>query len=401
MPYAGLASLAAAFVAGAAVSWQARGSLFGGGVAAPSTPTSGPRSARPTLTAEVSAGLAAEAAARAVRGGGCLLPPSHDVDRPFSLPLTDTFGKTLNLEAVTRPWGPGGGAENRHGPRPEVVELEAPPADAAAFLRDFVHPGVPFVLRGHARAAGWAAPEKWTDAYLRETVGHLPMPLRTSKFNDGTYHYAHGLSAAEVRPVSDFIDRVNSSEASRYYLAQGDLFGGRAPGRMAALLDDLVVPPWAAALDLKHIQLWFGAATIRNPAHYDANENVLVMIAGKKSLTLFPPGARNFLEPRMHSEYSAPLTQMVDIDAVNDTQWPCFRLAREMSTTVVLEAGDALYIPPYWWHQVVSEGRSLAVNFWYSVHSALLAQMMKTLDHSLLLEPDDQSKPAFTRQRVW
>ena len=397
MPYASLASLAAAFVAGAAVSWQALGSVSGGGAPVPSH---SPSSARPTLTAEVSAGLAAEAAARAARGGSCLLPPSHDTARPFSLPLTDSFGKTLNLEAVTRPWGPEG-VENRFGPRSEVVELVAPPADAAAFLRDFVLPGVPFVLRGYAQAAGWDAPGRWTDAYLRETVGHLTMPLRTSKFNDGTYHYAHGLSATEDLPVSDFIDRVNSSEAGRYYLAQGDLFGGRAPGPMAALLDDIAAPPWAAALDLKHINLWFGAATIRNPAHYDANENILVMIAGRKTLTLFPPGARNFLEPRMHGEHSAPLTQMVDVDAVNDTQWPCFRFARDMSTTVVLEDGDALYIPPYWWHQVISEGRSLAVNFWYSVHSALLSQMMKSLDHSLLLEPDDESKPAFTRQRVW
>ena len=87
---------------------------------------------------------------------------------------------------------------------------------------------------------------------------------------------------------------------------------------------------------------------------------------------MFPPGARNFLEPLMHSEYSAPLTRMIDISAVNDTLWPCFRHARQMSTTVVLEAGDALYIPPYWWHQVLSEGRSLAVNFWWSVHSAML-----------------------------
>ena len=46
------------------------------------------------------------------------------------------------------------------------------------------------------------------------------------------------------------------------------------------------------------------------------------------------------MEPLMHSEHSAPLTRMVDVYTVNDTLWPCFRHARAMSTTVVLEDGS-------------------------------------------------------------
>jgi ribosomal protein L16 Arg81 hydroxylase len=30
----------------------------------------------------------------------------------------------------------------------------------------------------------------------------------------------------------------------------------------------------------------------------------------------------------------------------------------------VLEAGEMLYIPEGWWHYVVSEPNTLAVNFW-------------------------------------
>ena len=83
-----------------------------------------------------------------------------------------------------------------------------------------------------------------------------------------------------------------------------------------------------------------------------------------------------------------------------------FRHARAMSVSVTLGAGDLLYIPPYWWHDVVSDnnplsGRSLAVNFWYSVHSAMLAMMMKALDHSMLLERDDPAMPPLMRQGVW
>ena len=59
------------------------------------------------------------------------------------------------------------------------------------------------------------------------------------------------------------------------------------------------------------------------------------------------------------------MTRPVDITAVNHTAYPCFKHALAQATTVTLGAGDLLYVPPYWWHQVTSRGRSLAVNFWY------------------------------------
>ena len=92
---------------------------------------------------------------------------------------------------------------------------------------------------------------------------------------------------------------------------------------------------------------------------------------------------------------------------VNETLYPCFAHARAMASEVTLRAGDAMYVPPYFWHAVHSrdagDHRSLAVNFWYSVHSALLQQMFKALDHSMLLErgPDEWSEPPLQRQRVW
>ena len=34
---------------------------------------------------------------------------------------------------------------------------------------------------------------------------------------------------------------------------------------------------------------------------------------------------------------------------------------------VVLEEGDSLYIPSFWWHHVKSSvGKNIAINFWYT-----------------------------------
>lgn len=52
-------------------------------------------------------------------------------------------------------------------------------------------------------------------------------------------------------------------------------------------------------------------------------------------------------------------------------------------------AGDVLYLPAFWWHQVNSTGVSnepivAAVNLWYEPHSRLAAHLMDVLlDHHL------------------
>lgn len=62
----------------------------------------------------------------------------------------------------------------------------------------------------------------------------------------------------------------------------------------------------------------------------------------------------------------------VDINDPDLSRYPEFVHARPVH--VELEAGDMLYLPAAWWHQVVSstdgEGRCLAVNLWFNPHSA-------------------------------
>lgn len=50
--------------------------------------------------------------------------------------------------------------------------------------------------------------------------------------------------------------------------------GRRQPGTLQVLLPDVPVPPFTKALDLKHVNIWFGSGTIHNPAHYDAVRGV-------------------------------------------------------------------------------------------------------------------------------
>ena len=55
-----------------------------------------------------------------------------------------------------------------------------------------------------------------------------------------------------------------------------------------------------------------------------------------------------------------------------------------------MQAGDALFIPEGWWHQVQSEGVTIAVNFWWAsdfeqqLGSHMDAYYLRRLIHSML-----------------
>mmetsp|Transcript_29147 Transcript_29147/g.70967 ORF Transcript_29147/g.70967 Transcript_29147/m.70967 type:complete len:96 (-) Transcript_29147:34-321(-) len=54
--------------------------------------------------------------------------------------------------------------------------------------------------------------------------------------------------------------------------------------------------------------------------------------------------------------------------------------ARYVEMIAVLQRGDCLFIPAFWFHHVTSgAGRSQAVNFWYRPHSRSLEALMAAL----------------------
>merc|ERR1712204_158248 len=51
-----------------------------------------------------------------------------------------------------------------------------------------------------------------------------------------------------------------------------------------------------------------------------------------------------------------------ELSAKQKKKWPLFKNARPMRCNV--SAGEMLYLPGSWWHEVVSYGKHLTVNFW-------------------------------------
>ena len=134
---------------------------------------------------------------------------------------------------------------------------------------------------------------------------------------------------------------------------------------IADVLSDLrrdgLVPTWLGALDhVRATNLWLGARGCVTPLHIDGSHGFLLQVHGKKAVTLFSPDQRRFLYPAVGTE--RPHLSLVDPRAPDEDRFPLFAHARAEQFT--LEPGDALYLPPGWWHEVESLDVAVSINFW-------------------------------------
>ena len=157
------------------------------------------------------------------------------------------------------------------------------------------------------------------------------------------------------------------------------------------LLEDVEASiPWAAealGVEPEAVNLWVGSSASLSSFHKDHYENLYTVIVGQKKFTLLPPAEGlcrlqlqefpvaqwrpdtsgrlhlKLVEPLQHVQWS-PVVHGLEPCALDNDGLPA-------PLTVTLEAGDTLYLPSMWWHQVEQhagpEGFIAAVNQWFDM----------------------------------
>lgn len=260
-----------------------------------------------------------------------------------------------------------------------IVALPAPgpiatrsPIDRETFEREIVTAAAPVVLKGQARHWPLVEAARKGDETLVGFLkaGATPRPLETFVGGaeiEGRFFYDDAVTGVnfsrQAAPLGVTLDRL---------LAQRD--DPRAPALYvgaAAAIDCMPRFQTAHALDLIDPRvmprLWIGNATTV-PTHYDLSDNVACVAAGRRRFTLFPPDQLNnlYVGPLDFTLAGQPVS-MVSLRDPDLERFPRFAEAMAHAVTAELEPGDAIYIPPLWWHQ----GEALSplnvlVNYWWN-----------------------------------
>ncbi|KAJ8899452.1 hypothetical protein K2173_018426 [Erythroxylum novogranatense] len=175
-------------------------------------------------------------------------------------------------------------------------------------------------------------------------------------------------------------DAIISDDAPQpIYLAQVPIMNSEDKGRvqLETLVEDIHKPTILETKELASVNLWMNNAQTRSSTHYDPHHNLLCVVAGSKKVVLWPPSACPSLYP-MPIYGEASNHSAVGLENPDLSSYPRAKDSMEYCQKVTLHAGDALFIPEGWFHQVDSENLTIAVNFWW--RSNIMSGMLEHMD---------------------
>lgn len=181
----------------------------------------------------------------------------------------------------------------------------------------------------------------------------------------GRYYYTNDLKGFNFeRCQMAFGDALNQMVAGSGQPGHRSMYMGSSP-------TDLYLPGFSQQNPMRLLspsvsaRIWLGHAS-NVAAHYDTLDNIACVVAGTRRFTLFPPHtiSKLYVGPIDHNMAGQPVS--LAAAANDDERYPLFREVRDEALVAQLDAGDAIYIPKLWWHQIEALGDFNAlVNYWW------------------------------------
>ena len=235
------------------------------------------------------------------------------------------------------------------------VKRIAPPS-AEEFQREYVTKGEPIILSGIAR--NWPAFPLMKPEIIKTRFGQIIVPVRET---DNELSYFFGQPGKSTMKLADYIDAISAPASNgrrRPYLGNIPFDNPQTRQYLQPLKAALMFPDYFPNQVYADIRLWMGAAGQRSTIHNDNYHNLNAQLYGRKKFLLF--------SPEQHTQiYAAAMNETcwaspVDPESPDYMQYPLFRDAE--AREAILDAGDMLYIPIFWWHYVLALDLSISVS---------------------------------------
>jgi hypothetical protein len=211
---------------------------------------------------------------------------------------------------------------------------------------------LPFLVTG--LVTKWPAFRKWSPAYFAKHYGDVVVAVATDREKDPLYDLHTDVLSREMT-IRELVQKTTRARSSNdVYMVANNRSIDRP--ELRSLWKDVRLPEWLDGSRLRrHAALWFGPAGTVTPLHHDQCNILFCQVYGRKRVRMLPP-TETFLHRGAMSMYA-----QLDPEKPDAKRFPEWKDARVID--VVVEPGEALFIPVGWWHHV----RSLDVAISFSL----------------------------------
>ena len=287
--------------------------------------------------------------------------------------------------------------------------------DPIQFLRDHVGCSQPCLVREEKTVQTWPALSRWrSDQYLVDTLNDVSVTVALTP--DGLADCPH-VDVAKDSHATFALPQYLQMPFTRFHALLSERNGTMVPylqqqnssltTELSLLLGDVGRIPWAddTLVNLDALNFWMGRYPTRTSWHRDHFENMYVVLRGCKIVRLLPPtdSYRMKLKAYSQSTWSSADDGTFSTWTLKPTQddallWSslmpctclesridglcssCRHLYPNMPLEIEVHAGDVLYIPATWYHEIHHKDTgetTIAINFWYDmIHDAKYASML-------------------------
>ena len=269
-----------------------------------------------------------------------------------------------------------------------IILLESIDAsDVVLFRKNYLMNEKPVILKGMAK--NWPAIKRWSADFFRKTYGHIKVPVcyyktkRQEAYKDQT-----------KMPLGEYIYLAEKNSAFENNAEPPYLGGWIYHKEFPELLDDIDMSlpcfpdNWLyklpSSISIPPTNLLIGYQQVSSPLHTDSFfvNSVLTMIVGEKKARLVSP-AHTFAVSNGQDLFNPDIANKVLKHGADIFEGK-------------ISAGDALYIPPGWWHNVINCGFTIAVQNLHvdTYRFPLFEQQMRGFVLPLLSKIEDLGREA-------
>ncbi|MEH1779528.1 MAG: cupin-like domain-containing protein [Nostoc sp.] len=231
----------------------------------------------------------------------------------------------------------------------------------------------PFLIEGVAEY--WDACSKWSNDYLITHCGNNLVDIQNFKkdFFEDYKIFSHVGAYVEDRKIIKYKEYVKEiEERVNENKNDSDLVGCYLPSAcfedsFPEIIGDVIYPEYLKRKPL--VNYWHGFSSkifsSASSLHFDGVHNIFVQIRGRKKILLYPPFDYLSFYPPLEDSRGLAGYSKVDPNLPNLELFPKFPWQERIE--VVIQAGEMLYIPPYWWHHVTAIDENISLSFFYDI----------------------------------